>query len=100
MPEKSNGPTPAKLDLDKLNEAISKKIGQCPLCGVSHSFTAMPEIMELRQFFHGDTVLGGKMVFVPLVVLTCSNCGNTVLINAIQTNAIKKESEDKGGEQH
>lgn len=98
MPEKPQGPKPVMLDLDKLNESISKKIGKCPLCGALHSFTAMQEIMELRQFLYGDIAIGGKMTILPLVILTCSNCGNTVLINALHANAIKKEPEDKGGE--
>lgn len=97
MLENSNSPKGAKLDLDKLNEAMRGKINRCPLCGASNSFTAMPDIMELRQFFHGDTVLGGGSSIVPLVVLTCSECGNTVFINALQTHTIKKEESDSQG---
>lgn len=97
MPEKPNKPIPGKLDIDKLNKYIGKKIIHCPLCEASGSFTALPDIMQLRQFFHGDTVLGGDSI-VPVAVLTCSNCGNTVLINAIQAKAIQNWPKDKGGE--
>lgn len=96
MSENSSGPKGAKLDIDKLNEAMRGKISRCPLCGATNSFTALPEIMELRQFYHGKTVLGGEMSIVPLVVLTCSECGNTVFINALQTKTIKEESDSQG----
>ena len=95
MSENSSGPKGAMVDLDKLNQAISAKIRHCPLCGALNSFTVLPEIMEVRQFFHGNIMLGGTPV-VPLVVLTCSECGNTVFINALKTNAIKKEADSQG----
>ncbi len=95
MSENSSGPKGAKLDIDKLNEVMSGKISRCPLCGASSSFTAMPDIMELRQFCHGKTIFGGVSI-VPLVVLTCSECGNTVFINALQTKTIKEESDSQG----
>lgn len=94
MSENSSKPKAAEVDLDKLNKAINGKIDQCPLCKATNSFTVIPNIMELRQFFHGKAVFGGDIV--PLVVLTCSNCGNTVLLNALQTDAIKKDSDSQG----
>lgn len=80
-----------EVDLDKLNLAISKKILKCPACQMSGTLSVMPTLMELREFHNGDFVIGGAPI-VPLAVLTCKNCGNTLLINALTTGLISNES--------
>ncbi len=83
------------VDLGKLNLAISNKIRMCPACQKQGSLSVMPTLMELREFHNGDFVLGGTPI-IPLAVLTCSNCGNTLLINALTTGLISNDS-DPGG---
>lgn len=86
--ERVNQPQDIEVDFGKLNAALSGKIRGCPLCGATNSFSAIPKIMELRQYYNGDFVVVGQSSIVPLVVLTCSNCGNTVLINAIASGLL------------
>lgn len=99
MQENPTQPKGEQLDLDKLNQYLRGKIGRCPLCGAQNSFTALPYIMELRQFFNGDFVVGGPAAIMPVAVLSCANCGNTQLINAIQAKLLTSsgEGKEKGG---
>ena len=63
----------------------------CPLCGEG-GWQVQDKAFELREF-HGCTmVLGGPVI--PLIPITCSNCGNTVLVNAISAGVLDRE---KGG---
>ena len=64
MPEKPAQPKGEQLDIDKLNRYLQGKIKSCPLCGKQNTFTALPYIMELRQFFNGDFVVGGPAAIV------------------------------------
>jgi hypothetical protein len=64
----------------------------CSQCGAS-AWQVQDSIFELRGFSGGSLVLGGPIV--PLIPVTCSNCGNTVLINAILAGAIEQPVEVK-----
>lgn len=75
------------VDLNQLNSVMRGKIKACPLCHQSGTLSAMPTIMELREFRGGTFVIGDTPI-VPLVVLTCNNCGNTILINAMTTGIL------------
>lgn len=67
----------------------------CPMCG-SKQWTIEDKIFELREFNQGNLVLGGPNAsIVPLIVLTCSKCGNTQFLNAIKYNAIEESSINK-----
>lgn len=79
-----------KVDIDKLNRAISKKILVCPACQQRGTLSVMPTLMELREFHGGDFVVGGSPI-VPLAVLTCNNCGNTILINALAVGLLDEQ---------
>lgn len=87
--------SPHIVDLKRLNSALSGKIGPCPLCGKRGTLSAMPTLMELREYHSGDFVVGGTPI-IPLVVLTCSNCGNTVLINALAMKLMDIPSPSEG----
>ena len=78
---------PYKIDVDLLVKALGDKIVQCPLCQKSHSFNAAPTLMELREFHGGDFVVGTPIV--PLAVLTCSHCGNVILLNALSAGLLE-----------
>ncbi len=53
----------------------------CPLCGVGN-WNVSEKVFEIREFNHGDMIIGAGPI-IPLIPVTCSNCGNVVLVNAI-----------------
>jgi hypothetical protein len=53
----------------------------CPVCG-TNTWNIESQLAELRFLSVGAFVIGAPVI--PLVVVTCNNCGNTVLINAIK----------------
>lgn len=57
----------------------------CQMCGTGN-WNVQGAVFELRQFFHGDMVLSGPII--PVVPVNCTNCGNTVLVNAIIAGAM------------
>lgn len=54
----------------------------CPVCN-ENSWSISPELFELRAFHGGSMVIGDKSGIVPLILITCANCGNTIFINAL-----------------
>ncbi|MCD4727797.1 MAG: hypothetical protein K8R46_09055 [Pirellulales bacterium] len=54
----------------------------CSVCR-QNSWQVATEVLEIRAFHGGSMVIGGKNAVVPLVPVTCQNCGNTVLLNAL-----------------
>ena len=65
----------------KLVEHINAKWKSqaCWLCGTNSWDVAAYVGLQLSD--HGGLVIGGQ--FLPVVAVTCKNCGNTVLVNAI-----------------
>lgn len=66
----------------------------CPLCkkgpwGISDS------TFELREFHGGNMVIGGQSSILPVVPVTCNNCGNTVLISALKAGVIEQETAEE-----
>ena len=82
-----------------INHLKSKWQGRpCPLCGVGN-WNVSDTVYEFREFRHGDFVIGGVPI-VPVIPVTCNNCGNTILVNAIVSGAVeppKQEKEEKNG---
>ena len=60
----------------------------CPMCG-SNSWNVSDKVYELREFHGGTLMLGNGPIF-PVVPVSCNNCGNSVLVNAIFTGVIDK----------
>ena len=52
----------------------------CPMCG-NPNWTAQNTAFQLMEFHAGNVVIGGPVI--PVVPVTCTNCGNTVLINGL-----------------
>ena len=71
--------------LKHLNEKWHNK--KCPLCQ-SDDWNATENVFELRQFNKGDLTLGNAPI-IPVVPVTCRNCGNTVLLNAMIAKVIE-----------
>jgi len=79
----------------KILDFINKKvpdIGACPLCK-ENRWSVSDTIWEVQEFFQSGLKLGSPKM--PLISLTCANCGNTYFLNAIVAGIVK--SEKKGG---
>lgn len=61
----------------------------CPLCG-GREWSVTDKFFELREFQDGNIIIGGNSAITPVIPVTCKNCGNTVLINAITTGLLKE----------
>jgi len=74
-----------KEQRDNIDSFIKKKWKPPPICPICHenSWTISPELFELRAFYGGGMVIGNKSGIVPLILITCANCGNTIFINAL-----------------
>jgi hypothetical protein len=62
---------------------------KCPMCN-GGTWNVSDRVYELREYHGGKLVVGGSPI-VPVVPVTCDNCGNTVLVNAIVSEAVEKE---------
>ena len=93
-PNKPSPPVPVAqtFDATKFVELLTQKWKgkPCPMCN-SGPWNVTPEIFEVRQYYGGSFVLAGKIA--PLVAVTCANCGNTILVNALTTGLIKMEGQ-------
>lgn len=77
------------LDSQKVINFLNMKWGGavCPLCG-GREWNITDRTFELREYNEGNLVVGGAIV--PIIPVTCSNCGNTVFINALSTDLLKE----------
>jgi len=64
----------------------------CAQCGAS-AWQVQDSTFELRGFSGGNLVISGPII--PLIPVTCSSCGNTVLINAILAGVVERPTEEK-----
>lgn len=81
-------PQSPPVDAPHVLDHLKSKWGgrPCQMCGTG-SWTVQTSAYELRQFFQGSLVVGGSPV-IPVVPVVCTNCGNTVLVNAIIAGAL------------
>jgi hypothetical protein len=63
----------------------------CPLCK-SGNWNVTDKVYELREFHDGNMVIGIGQI-VPVVPVTCDNCGNTVLVNSILAGTTSRQKE-------
>ncbi|MBQ0797090.1 hypothetical protein [Zhongshania sp.] len=66
----------------------------CPMCGTGN-WNVSDKVFELREFNGGNMVIGGNSPIIPIVPVTCDNCGNVVMVNGIVAGAVSHESEEK-----
>lgn len=64
----------------------------CPVSG-HNDWTLANELVEVRPFSGGGFVVGGNVY--PHVMLTCSECGYTLLFSAVRMGLLKKEESDE-----
>lgn len=58
------------------------------MCG-ANAWAVQDKVFQLNEFSSGSLVIGGPLV--PVVPVTCTNCGNTVLVNAIIAGAVQPD---------
>ena len=68
----------------------------CPMCVVGN-WEIEESIYQLMQFNDGNLVIGGPII--PLIPVTCKNCGNTILINALIAKVLEPPKPTEGVEQ-
>lgn len=61
----------------------------CSQCSTNQWDIGPP--MELRGFHGGSLVIGGGGSLVPVLPITCLNCGNTLLVNAIVAGVVERD---------
>jgi predicted RNA-binding Zn-ribbon protein involved in translation (DUF1610 family) len=73
-----------KFDSQKIIQYLNTKwaVKPCPMCGII-KWNVSDKLFELREYHGGDLVIGGQASIIPLIPIICSNCGNTIFINAI-----------------
>ena len=78
-----------KIDSEELISYLkSKWQGRpCQMCGIGN-WNISDSIFELREYNKGDLVIGGGPI-IPVIPITCDNCGNIVFVNGIKAGLIK-----------
>ena len=81
-----------KIDSEKLvNHLKSKWQGRhCQMCRTGN-WNVSDSIFELREYNQGNLVIGGGPI-IPVIPITCDNCGNIVFVNAILAGFIEQKS--------
>lgn len=83
----------SNLNGEKLIKFINNKWRNqlCPMCG-QRVWNVSDKIFEIREFNDGNMVIGGPdSSIMPVIPITCNNCGNTILINALVAELVEKE---------
>ena len=60
----------------------------CPMCGQG-PWTVQDKVFQLSEYNSGNLVVGGPLI--PVIPVSCSNCGHTVLVNAIISGAVQPD---------
>lgn len=92
-----------KIADDKVLRAVRQKAKKdlvCVVCG-STTWGVDERVFEVRAYSGGNLVIGGSGGILPLVAISCTNCGNTHLLNAIALGLMNKKGElvDPAGRQ-
>jgi hypothetical protein len=84
----------AKFDGKKMVEHLRTKWGgrSCPMCSAGN-WNVQDSTYQLIEFNQAGFVIGGPVI--PVIPIVCSNCGNTILVNAITAGIV---GADTGGQ--
>ena len=84
----------AKFDTEKLLSHLRVKWVNrpCPMCG-GGPWQVQDSIFQLLEYSDGGLTIGGPVI--PVVPVACTNCGNTVLVNAIVSKALAPQPATK-----
>jgi len=78
-----------EYDSKRLLDILTKKwkTKECSMCG-DKAWHFGKNVFELRKYERGGMVFGGVPI-IPVIPVTCNNCGNTVLVNALVTKMVE-----------
>ena len=84
-----------------VNEKLGARKLVCQLCGLSKwALESQPAYVPVWDAVSGRSLITGSMQqMLPLIALTCKNCGNTLLMNTriLGLNDLEeRESQDHG----
>lgn len=84
----------SNFDTEKLLSHLKVKWASrpCPMCG-SGPWNVQDSIFQLLEYSEGGISIGGPVI--PVIPVACTNCGNTVLVNAIVSKALVPPSAGK-----
>lgn len=87
----------AAIESKKVISFLSEKWGEkkCPMCN-HDAWEVQDKVFQLSEFHQGNLVVGGPLV--PVIPVTCTNCGNTILVNALIAGAIDPKPNQGEGE--
>ena len=82
--------------IDHLNQ--NRDNSPFPMCG-SINRIVTDKVYEFREFNEGNEALKNCSIF-PVVPVSCNECGNSIMINALISGAIKRQNDkpDESGE--
>lgn len=86
------------LIVDRLN-AYKDKRQPCPICGGTQ-WIISDTIFEIREFNMGNMVIGGaNSAIIPMIPISCANCGYMRFLSAIKLGIINSQHEQKSDEE-
>ena len=80
------------IDEKKINEYLKQiKPPACPLCG-NKDWTVSNQVFQALEYHENTLIANGATL--PIVPLTCVNCGNTYFINALIAKLIEPQNQE------
>lgn len=78
-----------KINTNKLISLLEEKWGEtlCPMCG-ENNFEVTKKVFKLRDYHQSFLCFENESSVMPVLPVICTNCGNTILINAITIGLI------------
>lgn len=77
--------------LNTINEKWTNK--NCPMCSCNHWQIEKDMVTAVRINQSGGIQLGGNVM--PLVAITCINCGNVLFVNPLVVQCLDIEEKEK-----
>lgn len=64
--------------------------GSCPTCN-KRTWTYDPTVYEMREFTGGGLTIGGNTALLPVLTITCGECGTMKLVNSIAAKLLSAD---------
>ena len=82
------------VNINNVIQHLASKWGKnpCPICN-TNNWAVSDQVYELKGF-HGDDKKFSEVVPIfPVIPVTCNNCGNAVMVNALKAGAFDIKNE-------
>ena len=76
-----------KEQSETLLQKLATLNSRCPLCGHG-SFSADDVVYQLTECTGKTIVMGASTTFQPVISVSCGQCGNTILFNALISGVV------------